>query len=162
MRAAKLLRPTTAGKRPYGDNTYHVKETVLKRISRGAKSLFLGKSKWRIGDRTVHVRWRTSPKAKGIVYSFNINPNTLSADYEVWICGDASRYCLFPVDLMRRIYEDPDSYPDKRHPEIRVAEVDMIFTHMNHRSVFRSHPSRRALAGAPQDEMEHAEECRGE
>jgi len=59
------------------------------------------------------------------MFSYNINPNTLTADFEVWICGEADSYYLFPTSVMKSIYEDPDAYVDKTHPEIRVAEVDM-------------------------------------
>ena len=58
-------------------------------------------------------------------YKFNINPNTLSADYELWICGSATSYYLMPIELMREIYNNPNTYIDSMHPEIRVVSVDV-------------------------------------
>jgi len=57
-------------------------------------------------------------------YKFNINPNTLSADYELWVCGSADIYYLMPISVMREIYENPNTYTDNTHPEIRVVSVD--------------------------------------
>ena len=62
-------------------------------------------------------------------YKFNINPNTLSADYELWVCGNASVYYLMPISLMQSIYQNSNTYVDRMHPEIRVVSVD-IHTHM--------------------------------
>ena len=101
------------------------KSKVLAAISMGNKPIPLPKAKWLIGIVIVHVRYRSSPKSRGTVYSFNINPNTLTADFEIWICGDATRFFVFPIDVMRTIYDDPDSYPDYTHPSIRIAEVDV-------------------------------------
>ena len=84
----------------------------------------LPKAKYRIAEKTVHVRFRSNPKRDGRTYAYNINPNTLTADFEVWICGDAERYYLLPIARIREIYADPDAYTDYRHPEIRVLDVD--------------------------------------
>ena len=100
------------------------KAEVLKHISDGLPISFIGKAKWRVGTNVVHVRFRSSPKSKGIIFSYNINPNTLTADYEVWICGNSQVYYLFPKLVMNAVYDDPDAYVDYQHPEIRVAEVD--------------------------------------
>ena len=108
-----------------------IKDQVLDRISAGRSRSRLPKEKWRIGNSVVHVRYRSSPKSKS-VFSYNINPNTLTADFEIWICGEADSYYLFPIAVMKSIYEDPDAYVDKTHPEIRVAEVDMA----THRLLF--------------------------
>lgn len=99
------------------------KEKVLRRISPGTPVSSVGRSKYRVGTRIVHVRWRSSAK-NGRIFSYNINPNTLQADYELWICGSDDVYYLFPTEVMKLIYQDPDAYVDYQHPEIRVAEVD--------------------------------------
>jgi len=72
----------------------------------------------------VHVRY-CSPNANAPVkFKFNINPNTLSADYELWVCGSATVYYLMPISFMQGIYDNPNSYIDRRNPEIRVVSVD--------------------------------------
>ena len=58
-------------------------------------------------------------------YKFNINPNTLSADYELWVCGSASVYYLIPISLMQCIYQNPNTYVDRMHPKIRMVSVDI-------------------------------------
>ncbi len=105
-----------------------VKAAVLKQISIGRPISYIGKTKWRVGTIVVHVRFRSSAKSRGTSFAYNINPNTLTADYEVWICGNAQRYYLFPISVMSAIYIDPDTYVDQRHTKIRIAEVD-IYSH---------------------------------
>jgi hypothetical protein len=100
------------------------KSQVLNFLANGNAIQNLGKAKVRIGARSVHVRYRSNPKSGGVVWSFNANPNTLTADYELWICGSAEHYYLIPIAEIKEIYEDPAAYPDHRHPEIRVLEVD--------------------------------------
>jgi hypothetical protein len=76
-----------------------------------------------VDGKVFHVRFRSNPKRDGVTYAFNINPNTLRADYEVWICGAANNYYLIPISTIRSLYDDPDTYVDNRHPEIRVADI---------------------------------------
>jgi len=100
------------------------KRIVLDRISAGEDWGPSGRAKYRKGLHVIHVRFCSTDRFGSPHYKFNINPNTLSADYEVWICGDANTYYLIPIQLMRRIYFDPESYVDSRHPEIRVVSVN--------------------------------------
>tara|TARA_R110000796_G_scaffold223993_3_gene340253 strand:+ start:477 stop:881 length:405 start_codon:yes stop_codon:yes gene_type:complete len=100
-----------------------IKESVLGRIANGHAFSFMGNAKWRIGQKVIHVRFCSSPKS-GAIFPYNINKNTLTADFELWICRDADTFYLFPSQIMRDIYEDPDAYVDRHHPDIRVAEVD--------------------------------------
>ena len=100
------------------------KRIVLNRISAGEDWVPSGRAKYRKGLHVIHVRFCSPDRFASPHYKFNINPNTLSADYEVWICGDANTYYLIPIQLMRRIYYDPQSYVDSRHPEIRVVSVN--------------------------------------
>ena len=109
-----------------------LKHRVLQRIAGGEAFHFIGKDKWRIVERAVHVRHRSGPKSGGTVFSYGINPNTLTADYEVWVCGDAETHYLFPIKLMNDIYDDPAAYVDRAHPGIRVTEVDTA----SHRVLF--------------------------
>ena len=101
-----------------------IKEQVLNRIAKGEDWHPVGKVKWRVGSYIVHLRYRTNPVADGVTYSYNINPNTLTADFEVWICSNAKTYYLIPIEAIKQIYENPNSYVDSHHPEIRVANID--------------------------------------
>jgi len=102
-----------------------IKENVLSTISKSSNYVSIGKSKYRINSKIVHIRYCSTSSSNGLRYKFNINPNTLDADYELWICGDSNTYYLIPTDIMKMIYEDPDTYPDKLYPNIRVVSVDV-------------------------------------
>ena len=86
-----------------------------------------------INDVTVHLR-HCSYRFRSL---FNINPNTLRADYEVWIYGhkvDDHEYCLIPIETVRKMYDGPHAYPDRRHRKIRVVSVNVE----KHEAVFAS------------------------
>ena len=102
-----------------------IKRSVLDRIFASEDWVLCGRAKYRKELFVVHVRLCSTNRFGNPYYKFNINPNTLSADYEVWICGDANTYYLIPIQLIRRIYYDPESYVDSRHPEIRVVNVNV-------------------------------------
>jgi hypothetical protein len=100
------------------------KTAALAAIASGVKPINAGRSKFRIGEKVVHVRFCAEDAAGSTKFKFNINPNTLSADYELWVCGSARTYYLMPVAVMRSIYDDPSTYVDRAHLEIRVVSVD--------------------------------------
>lgn len=105
----------------------HIKKQVLDRIANGrswTEAKGVGQAKYRIGSKIIHLRFRSSPKSDGVSYAYNINPNTLSADFEVWICGDAETYYLIPINVIKEIYNDPGAYVDKIHPDLRVADIN--------------------------------------
>jgi hypothetical protein len=103
-----------------------VKNLVLAKIAAGATSSSAGRSKVRIGNTVVHVRFCSTNPSATEKFKFNINPNTLSADFELWICGEADTYYLIPVSFMRDIYENPSTYQDRHHKEIKVVSVDAV------------------------------------
>tara|TARA_R110000850_G_C9978433_1_gene465724 strand:+ start:1738 stop:2130 length:393 start_codon:yes stop_codon:yes gene_type:complete len=100
------------------------KLSALSAVANGASVSPIGKAKYRVGNDTVHVRFCSSSAAASDKYKFNINPNTLSADYELWVCGSATTYYLVPVSVMRDIYDNPNTYEDRHHPGIKVVSVD--------------------------------------
>jgi hypothetical protein len=102
-----------------------VKRLVLSRISGGKECRNIGGAKYRIGSQVVHVRFCANPVDTHHAFSFGINPNTLTADWELWICGDKDTYYLLPASLVQAIYKNPNTYIDHTHPEIRVATVDL-------------------------------------
>lgn len=102
-----------------------VKKKVLQQVAAGKTFNYLGKSKYRIDQTIVHVRFCSTDIRDSSKYKFNINPNTLSADYELWICGQSDSYYFIPISIMNDIYYHPDAYVDNRHPEIRVVSLDI-------------------------------------
>jgi len=105
-----------------------IKQAVIDRIAEGrrwSKAVGRGPEKYDVGGKIVHARY-CSPSGKSSThYKFNINPNTLRSDYELWVCGNEQRYYLIPIRHIREMYEHPDAYPDKHHPAIRVVSVDV-------------------------------------
>jgi|SRR3989344_2448170 len=102
------------------------KKSALLAISNGANISPLGKAKYRVGRSVVHVRFCSQSKEAVDKFKFNINPNTLSADFELWVCGSASLYYLMPVSFLQGIYNDPSTYEDRHHPGIKVVSVDAL------------------------------------
>lgn len=102
------------------------KQSAVRRIAANQPVVPLGRAKFRVGTSTVHVRFCSENRTSPTKYKFNINPNTLSADYELWICGEESRYYFAPTAVMTQMYNHPDSYPDRLHPEITVVSVDTV------------------------------------
>lgn len=100
------------------------KNAALAKVANGASIVSAGNAKARIGKAVVHVRFCSRNLSAPGKFKFNINPNTLSADFELWVCGSAVLYYLMPVVFMRRNYDNPDTYVDRMHPEIRVVSVD--------------------------------------
>jgi hypothetical protein len=104
-----------------------IKLAVLGKVAPGVRWRRQGQTHYRSARGIVHARFKTRGP-----FSFNINPATLRADYELWICGNERSYYLLPVAVVREMYEHPDAYPDSRYPEIRVVSVDTD----GHRAVF--------------------------
>lgn len=104
-----------------------IKEQVIQKIANGrvwSEARGQGQSKYRIDEKVIHVRYRSSPKSDGVTYAYNINPNTLSSDYELWICGNASIYYFIPISIIHEIYNDPGGYVDHTHPNLRVSDIN--------------------------------------
>lgn len=95
-----------------------IKTQVLSKIAGDRATRPAGRSIVSVGSTKIHVRYCSSP-----TYKFNINPNTLRADFELWICGSADRYYLIPIAVIRELYEHPDAYVDSYHPEIRIVSI---------------------------------------
>jgi len=100
------------------------KRRVLIRIAQGSAITPAGRSKYRVKDKAIHVRFCSTNIQAPSKYKFNINPNTLSADYELWICGSADTSYLIPIDFIKKIYDNPRTYEDYGHPGIKMVSVD--------------------------------------
>ncbi|MBI5725334.1 MAG: hypothetical protein HZA50_15360 [Planctomycetes bacterium] len=108
-----------------------IKDSVLNKITLGVKYRACGREMYAIASVQVHARYCAEGSGN---FKFNINPNTLRSDYELWICGDTSHWYLIPVRVIKAMYDHPEAYPDKLHPEIRVVSVDM----RDHSAVYAS------------------------
>src|SRR5688500_4368875 len=97
------------------------KSAVLSRIGSGRPFPTAGRAKHRVGDAVVHVRFCSTSKTDPAKYKFNINPNTLTADFELWICGSAGHYYLLPATATLEIYAHPLGYQDSHHSGIRIV-----------------------------------------
>ncbi len=104
--------------------TSSIKGRVLNEIAEGRPVAGGGRALYRVGSRRIHVRFCSTDRRKVSKYKFNIIPTTLSADYELWICGGADSYCLIPRRVVHDIYRHPSAYVDRRHPQLRVVSVD--------------------------------------
>ena len=66
-----------------------------------------------IDGQLIHYRFCTGSGRNR--FPFNISPTTLTAKYEVWICGNANCYYLIPIEVIGEIYKDEDTYKNKAH-----------------------------------------------
>jgi len=127
----------------------HIKKAVFHSIAPSATVRETGREMYRIRGSDVHARFCASGFGN---YKFNINPNTLRADYELWICGSDAHWYLIPVGVIRQMYGHPAAYPDKHHAKIRVVTVNVN----SHRVGYAARsitldltPYFRAVLGAP-------------
>ena len=103
-----------------------LKLSVLKKIGNGINpNKTLGPSNYLVGEIKIHARFCPVNARSRHLFKFNINPNTLTSNYELWICGHLELHYLIPTSLMQRIYDDPYTYTDNLNPEIRVVSVDV-------------------------------------
>ena len=73
-----------------------ITEIVINKIADGRQVSPLPKNKVKIDNKIFHYRQdKYHPNGK---YPFNINPNTLSADFEVWICGDENIFYAIQIN----------------------------------------------------------------
>ena len=102
------------------------KQTVLNAIAAGSPVTRCGRAKYRVKGRVVHVRFCSTSSPSPWQHRFNINPNTLSAQYELWICGSAQNYYLMPIEFIKTIYRNPLAYRDRYHEDIIVVSVNSV------------------------------------
>lgn len=101
-----------------------IKLAVLSTIAGGTSYSLSGRAEGLVKGKSVHVRYNSSNRRAPSKFKFNINPTTLSADFELWICGSAANYYLMPIEFIRRLYKHPDAYPDRQNPGYTVVSVD--------------------------------------
>ena len=96
-----------------------IKQMVLRSLSPDREPRWIGKAEVRVDGATVHVRYCTRAA------KFNINPTTLAADYELWICGTEEHWYLLPNSAVRAMHDHPSAYPDRRNPGYTVVSVNV-------------------------------------
>jgi len=101
----------------------HIKNAVLDKVFSGRRWHKVGRAKFASNGHVVHVRYCSPASKNNPHYKFNINHNTLTADYELWICGSENTYYLIPMDVIREMYNHPDAYVDNHHPDITIVSV---------------------------------------
>lgn len=106
------------------DESYQAKQVTLRQIAGNLPIVAAGNAKASIGRWLIHMRFCADNQFALGKYKFNINPNTLSADFELWICGTPRHFYLMPVSLMREFYRYPEAYVDRYHPNIHIVSVD--------------------------------------
>jgi len=104
-------------------NNIGAKESVIEWIADGRDFSPAGRSNYQVGTYRVHVRF-CSPYKNSCRLKSNINSNSLSADFELWICGDPEDYFLIPIATLRQVYEHPNGYPDRHNSGLRIVSVD--------------------------------------
>lgn len=109
-------------------NTEDKKYLVLKNIANGHAISYVGRAKVRIKGQVIHVRFNSTSSDRPHHYPFNINKNTLTADWELWICGNKGYY-LLPMIIIRDIYDDPDHYDDYTHLNQRIHTVSVNYNY---------------------------------
>src|SRR3990172_11623155 len=98
-----------------------IKREVLNKVLSTDDWIYIGKDKYRFNNVVIHARFCSNNIRAPYKYKFNINPNTLRANYELWICGSPEIYYLLPNSIICEFYNSPNAYVDKRHPEIKIV-----------------------------------------
>ena len=101
-----------------------IKRAVLQKITHPDTFYLDGRATYAVGSKRVHVRFCSADRSGSSKFKYNINPNTLASDFELWICGSADCYYLVPMSVISDLYSDPAAYPDRHHPEIRIVALD--------------------------------------
>lgn len=107
------------------DQYYPIKEATLNQVFRGKAWHKIDGATFTDGSDRVHVRYNSTDPSGRATYKFSIYPRTLlENDWELWICGSADNYYLFPISVADEMYSHPDAYPDKRSPHVKIISVD--------------------------------------
>jgi hypothetical protein len=104
--------------------SYQAKQVTLQHIAGTMPVVDIGNATVKIGQWLIHLRFCSDNQRAPGKYKFNINPNTLRSDYELWICGRPQHYYFMPVSLMKEFYHHPEPYVDSYHPNIHIVSVD--------------------------------------
>ncbi len=104
------------------------RQLVLENISEGSPIIHLKKNLAKVNGKIIHYRYKSKASDMSRRFPFNINPTTLSADFEIWICGNQDLYFIIPIKEIKKIYDDPDTYTNstKNQSLIKTLTVDTL------------------------------------
>jgi hypothetical protein len=98
------------------------KATVLNTLANGrAVNRADGRGTYRIGWHRVHIRFCSRDAERPDLFKFNVNAETVAANFEVWVCGSPSSWYVIPVAIVRGMYDHPRAYPDHQASTHRVV-----------------------------------------
>jgi len=100
--------------------TESYRQEVLRRISNGYRPIKQGKVTYSINGFSFHLKVKTGISND---YPFNINDTVLSADYEVYICGDHNLFYIIPIDIIKKVHSDPNAMGDRHHPGYSIIHI---------------------------------------
>jgi hypothetical protein len=100
-----------------------IKSAVLRRVAGKRAIVKRPYHSYDIGGTRVHVRFSSQRPSAPVTFGFNLNRASLSADFDLWICGSPAIFYLVPRDQIEEMYEHPDAYVDKWHHGIRSVSV---------------------------------------
>ncbi len=101
-----------------------IKINALKLVAPNKPIKYIKNCNFDVDGTIIHTRYKAKPST-GNKFPFNINENTLKADYELWVCGNSKDYYVIPKEIIAEMYFDPTSYPDHTHPDIRIVTIDL-------------------------------------
>ena len=101
-------------------STDSYRDAVLEKIDGGRDYTKRGRVTYKIDGKYYHIKVKTGQRVK---YPFNINPNVLEADFEVYICGTDFVYYLLPIEVIKNMHSDPSAMPDYRNPGYTIIDV---------------------------------------
>lgn len=93
--------------------------SVLHQIS-GGEFRKIGRVSYIINNKKVHIKGKSGNSYK---YPFNINKTVLSADFEVYICGNDQQFYIIPNNIIKMMYNDPSAMFDSHHPDYTIIDV---------------------------------------
>lgn len=100
-------------------------QITFNKIANGNSITELGKHKVFICGKDIHYRFKTNPKTNPNRFPFNINPNSLTSQLELFICGNENTYYLVPTEMLKEMYNHPNAYRDKLHPDITIITINI-------------------------------------
>ena len=103
-------------------------QIIFQKLANGKSTYDFGKHKVNVAGKTIHWRKKSFPRKNPSKFPFNINPNSLSADYELFICGDEKNYFLLPKELVKMMNSHPNAYPDRRNPGYTIITIDIRYS----------------------------------
>lgn len=100
-------------------------QIIFQKLADGKTIIDIGNHKVKIGDKVVYWRRKGFPQSGSPKFPYNINPNSLSADFALYICGDEQNYFLLPIAFIKMMNSHPNAYPDNRNPGYTIITIDI-------------------------------------